>query len=60
MIHWQRVNCLTKEMNKAKSKGQPYYQEMIDFENTLYQAEYAAIQDVISGLKNMVVIKDDF
>lgn len=60
MIHWQRVNSLTKEMAKAKSKDKARYQEMIDFEKVLYNAEYTAIQDVISGLKKMTVIEDDF
>ena len=60
MIHWQRVNSLTKEMEKAKAKSKSQYQEQIDFENAMYKAEYAAVQDVITGLKTFTVIKDDF
>ncbi len=60
MIHWQRVNSLTKEMNHARKSKKQQYQEMIDFENALYQGEYNAVQDVISGLESFTIIKDDF
>jgi hypothetical protein len=60
MIHWQRVNSLTKEMNKARKKEQEHFQELIDYENSLYQAEYNAVQDVIRGLKTLTIIEDDF
>lgn len=60
MIHWQRVNSLTKEKNDARKKKQEYFQELIDFENASYQAEYNAVQDVIYGLKSLAIIEDDF
>lgn len=60
MIHWQRVNSLTKEMKHARKKGKERYQKMIDFENALYQGEYNAVQDVIKGLENLTLPGDDF
>lgn len=59
MIHWQRLNSLTKEMNDARKKEQEHFQELIDYEKALYQAEYNAVQDVILGLKSFTRI-DDF
>ena len=59
LIHWQRVNSLKKEMPKRGSKREEY-EKMIDFENTMYQAEYNAVQDVIKGLENLTVSDDDF
>ncbi len=61
MIHWQRVNSLKKEKDahfgkKAKNR----LQEIIDFENTLYEGEYNAVQDVINGIKTFAKIEDDF
>ena len=35
-------------------------QEIIDFENTLYEGEYNAVQDVINGIKTFAKIEDDF
>lgn len=60
MIHWQRVNSLTKEKNHARSKEQNRFQALIDFENALYEAEYNAVQDVINGVKSFARIEDDF
>lgn len=60
MIHWQRVNSLTKEMNHARKREQERYQKMIDFENALYEGEYKAVQDVIKGLENLTIPEDDF
>lgn len=59
MIHWQRVNSLTKEMPKRGSK-RTEYENMINFEKALYQGEYNAVQDVIKGLENFTTIVDDF
>ena len=59
LIHWQRVNSLTKEMPKRGSKRKEY-EDMIAFENALYQGEYNAVQDVIKGLENLTVNNDDF
>ena len=60
MIHWQRVNSLTREMGHARKGERDRYQAMINFEDQLYHAEYDAIQDVIDGLKKITVIEDDF
>ena len=58
-IHWQRVNSLTKEMPK-RGKKRAEYENMINYENVLYQAEYDAVQDVIKGLENLTILEDDF
>lgn len=60
MIHWQRVNSLTKEMNSAKKSEKQEKQEQIEFEKAQYQAEFNAVNDVINGLKSFAVINDDF
>ena len=60
MIHWQRVNSLTKEKNHARKREQSRFQALIDFENALYEAEYNAVQDVINGVKSFAKIEDDF
>lgn len=59
MIHWQRVNSLTKEMPK-RGKKRTEYENMINLEKALYQGEYAAVQDVLKGLENLTVPEDDF
>ena len=59
IIHWQRVNSLKKEMPKKGSKRDEYLR-MIEDEKATYQAEYNAIQNVLSGLREFTVIKDDF
>ena len=60
LIHWQRVNSLKKEMQKAKKKDITKYDYMISTEETLYKAEYQAVQDFEEGLKSFAIIKDDF
>lgn len=59
LIHWQRVNSLTKEMPRKGSK-RVEYENMIEDEKITYQAEYNAVQTVIVGLKTFAEIKDDF
>ena len=59
MIHWQRVNSLTKEM-PAKGKMREKQQQMIEDEKVTYQAEYNAVQDILNGIKTFAVINDDF
>lgn len=59
LIHWQRVNSLTKEMPKRGSK-RIEYENMLNLEKALYQAEYNAVQDVINGLENLTISEDDF
>ena len=60
MIHWQRVNSLTKELNSARSRDKQEKQEQIELEKAQYQAEFNAVNDVINGLKMFTEIKDDF
>lgn len=60
MIHWQRVNSLTKEMNKSGKTRTKHYQEMIEQENIAYHMEHQAVMDFIEGLRTMAVIEDDF
>ena len=60
MIHWQRVNSLTKELQSAKKKEQDEKRALIEFEKAQYQAEFNAVNDVINGLKKMAIIEDDF
>lgn len=59
IIHWQRVNSLTKETPK-KGKKREEYLRMIEDEKISYQAEYAAVQTVIAGLKTFTEISEDF
>lgn len=51
LLHWQRVNSLTKE--KAK-------QEQIDSEIEMYKAEYNGVCAFIEGLRNFTNITLDF
>ena len=60
MIHWQRVNSLVKERERAKSSEQVRFDEMIDFEKKLYEAEYKSVLDVIKMIKSFCLINDDF
>lgn len=60
MIHWQRVNSLTKEMHSGRKREQDDKKALIELEKAQYQAEYNAVCDVINGLKTFTEIKDDF
>lgn len=60
MIHWQRVNSLTKEINSARKSEKQEKQDQLELEKAQYQAEFNAVSDVINGLKNFAEIKDDF
>lgn len=57
IIHWQRVNSLTKEMPRKESE-RAEYERMIELEKAIYQAEYNAVQDVIKGLQTFTQIED--
>lgn len=69
LIHWQRVNSLTKErdayiaenkMEKRETKEKVYdYNQQIKYEGIQYQKEYQAVNDFVQALKN-VNISDDF
>ena len=60
MIHWQRVNSLQKEMDDSRKSKKPEFQEMIDYENKLYQEEYDAVQNLLRGVTSFAKIGDDF
>ena len=60
MIHWQRVNSLKKLLNKAISKKNSPYNQMIEAEEASYKAEYEAVMNFIDGLKSFTNISDDF
>ena len=60
MIHWQRVNSLQKEMDDSRKSKKPEFQEMIDYENKLYQEEYDAVQNFLRGVTSFAKIGDDF
>lgn len=60
IIHWQRVNSLQKELEKAKKKNKEELVIMIEKEKASYEGEYKAVMDFIEGLKTFAVISDDF
>lgn len=60
MIHWQRVNSLQMEMNDARRSKKSEFQAMIDYENELYQEEYNAVKNFLSGVTSFAQNDDDF
>ena len=60
IIHWQRVNSLQKELEKARKKDKEELVIMIEKEKASYEGEYKAVMDFIEGLKTLAVISDDF
>jgi len=60
MIHWQRVNSLSKEMEKAGKKKTAEYEDMLKQEDAAYHMEFDAVMNFIEGLKNMAVIEEEF
>ena len=60
MIHWQRVNSLQKELEKARKKDKEEFATMIEKEKVSYEGEYKAVMDFIEGLKTFATINDDF
>lgn len=60
MIHWQRVNSLQKELEKARKKDKEEIARMIEQENVSYQGEYRAVMDFIDGLNTFAIISNDF
>lgn len=60
MIHWQRVNSLQKELEKARKKDKEELVTMIEKEKASYEGEYKAVMDFIEGLKTFAIINDDF
>lgn len=69
VIHWQRINSLTKERNAFVAthdiKKRSVKEDLFDFnsqiayEATLYRAEYEAVKSFEYGLRNQE-FKDDF
>ncbi len=55
ILHWQRVNSLTKERAADKKKKYDEYTKQIQEENNCYQAEYSAIQAFIKLLASYCV-----
>lgn len=52
IIHWQRVNSLTKERDNCRKGSKKYneYNTQIDLENEWYQKEYDAVQRFLQRL----------
>lgn len=70
VIHWQRVNSLSKERDKFVSshniesrtnKEKLFdYNSQIAYEACLYQMEYDATMAFVNGLDNLKIDEDDF
>ena len=60
MIHWQRVNSLQKDYDKAILGKKKELGQMIEKEKASYEGEYKAVMDFIEGLKTFAIISDDF
>lgn len=70
MLHWQRVNSLTKErdeiidgktnLSKSKQEEVDIYNEQIRFEEETYKLEYKTFCDMLDSLKNIYNNKYDF
>ena len=60
VIHWQRVNSLQKELEKAKKKDKEEIAGMIEKEKVSYEDEYKAVMFFIDGLKSFAIISDVF
>lgn len=60
MIHWQRVNSLQKELERAKNKDKEELAGMIEKEKVSYEEEYKAVMQFVEGLKTFAIIRDDF
>ena len=54
IIHWQRVNSLTKERSNYREGNKKYkeYSDQIALENKWYQMEYDAVQRFLARLDN--------
>ena len=60
LIHWQRVNSLQKDLERARKKDIAELEGMIEKEKVSYQEEYDAVMTFIEGLKTFAQITDDF
>ena len=61
LIHWQRVNSLTKELAETRSaKKKEELSEMLERERIAYSGEYNAVMDFIHGLESFTSIDDSF
>lgn len=59
-IHWQRVNSLQKELDRAKKKDKEELAGMIEMEKLSYEGEFKAVMDFIEGLKSFAEVIEDF
>ena len=60
IIHWQRVNSLQKELEKARKKDKEEIAGMIEKEKVSYEGDYRSVMDFIEGLKTFAIISEDF
>lgn len=64
IIHWQRLNSLSKEQAQMRPKSSKYseWQDQIEKEKQSYIDEYAAVQKFIKEMKANIdnAFKDDF
>ena len=70
LLHWQRVNSLTKErdeliggktnLSKSKQDEVDAYNEQIRFENETYKLEYGVFCNMLDDLKNIFTVQYDF
>ncbi len=57
-IHWQRINCITAELNKEQKKKSPKkkdieeYKIWLQYEEYLYHEEFKAINNMVEKLQN--------
>lgn len=58
LIHWQRVNSLSKEMAKAKEKDKSEIEAMIEKEKMSYKLEHEAVLSFIEKMRCFAVIED--
>ncbi len=54
MLHWQRVNSLSKELNNTKKdEERKALEQAISDEHAIYQAEYKAVHEFINSIKTI-------
>lgn len=59
LLHWQRVNSLTKQMERERNADEKKkLEDMIKEEDEAYQMEYKSVMNFIEDLKNLTYIED--
>lgn len=59
LLHWQRVNSLTKQLERERNADEKKkLQDMIKEEEEAYQMEYKSVMSFIEDLKNLTYIED--